>query len=299
MKARTVNQVSTRSSVLADLVELTRLRLNLLVVLTTGIGFLLAVEGPFPLALFLHTVIGTALVAAGSSALNQVLEREVDATMPRTANRPIPTGRMDPDVALAVGVVLSVGGLSQLAWFVNLETAFLGALTLAGYLFVYTPLKRKTSLATIVGAVPGAIPPMMGWVALRGEISIEAWALFGILFLWQLPHFLAIAWLYRGDYELGGMPMLPVVDREGRVTARQAILYASALVPVSLLPTALGMTGFTYLCCALILGAVYVGYGVSFSRHRNHRAALQLMLASVIYLPALLASMALDRLFGG
>lgn len=299
MKASTVNQVSSRSSVVADLVELTRLRLNLLVVLTTGIGFLLAVEGPFPLALFLHTVIGTALVAAGSSALNQVLEREVDATMPRTANRPIPTGRMDPDVALAVGVLLSVGGLGQLAWFVNLETAFLGALTLAGYLFVYTPLKRKTSLATIVGAVPGAIPPMMGWAALRGEISIEAWALFGILFLWQLPHFLAIAWLYRGDYELGGMPMLPVVDREGRVTARQAILYASALVPVSLLPTALGMTGFTYLCCALVLGAVYVGYGVSFSRHRNHRAALQLMLASVIYLPALLASMVLDRLFGG
>lgn len=282
----------------ADLKELTRARLNLMVVLTAAIGFVLAVQGPFPVLLFLHAVIGTALVAAGSSALNQVLEREIDARMERTAHRPIPSGRMSPDTALAIGVLLSVAGLVQLTFWVNPLTALLGALTLAGYLFLYTPMKRWTSLATVVGAVPGAIPPVMGWTALRGRIDVEAWALFGILFLWQLPHFLAIAWVYREDYERGGLPMLPVIDPRGHATARQMILYCSVLLPVSLLPTVLGMNGLLYFSSAILLGLIYLAYSYVFLHKKTKRAAVKLMLASVIYLPALLTAMMLDRVLG-
>ncbi len=281
----------------ADLKELTRARLNLMVVLTCAIGFVLAVQGPFPVLLFLHAVVGTALIAAGSSVLNQVLERDVDALMKRTADRPIPSGRMSPDRALAIGVLLSVVGLLQLTFWVNPLTAFLGAVTLVGYLFVYTPMKRRTSLATVVGAIPGAIPPVMGWAALRGRIDAEAGALFGILFLWQLPHFLAIAWAYREDYKRGGLPMLPVVDPQGRATARQMILYCSVLLPVSLLPTVLGMNGLLYFFCAIPLGFVYLAYSLVFQRLRTDRAAIRLMLASVVYLPALLTAMMLDRVF--
>ncbi|MCH9651110.1 MAG: heme o synthase [Deltaproteobacteria bacterium] len=300
MKAETISQnaAATAPGLLADLRELTRARLNLMVVLTTAIGFAVAVEGVFPIALFLHTVIGTALVAAGSSALNQVLEKDTDAAMRRTANRPIPSERMSVDSALAIGVGLSVGGLLQLALAVNILTAFLGAITLASYLFIYTPMKRVSSLATVIGAVPGAIPPVMGWAALRGTLSLEAFALFAILFLWQLPHFLAIAWVYRADYERGGLPMLPVVDPEGNATARQMILYCAALLPVSLMPNVLGMNGLPYFVCAVILGAIYLAYCFFFARSRNNRSAIRLMLASVIYLPALLTAMMLDRLIG-
>lgn len=298
MKVETVSQAAptTAPGLLADLMELTRARLNLMVVLTTAIGFAVAVEGAFPIALFLHTVVGTALVAAGSSALNQVLERDTDAAMRRTARRPLPAERMSVDSALAIGVGLSVAGLFQLALAVNILTAFLGAITLAGYLFVYTPLKRKTSLATVVGAVPGAIPPVMGWTALRGDLGLPALALFAILFLWQLPHFLAIAWVYRADYERGGLPMLPVVDPEGHATSRQMILYCAALLPVSLLPNVLGMNGIPYFVCAVLLGAIYLAYCFVFARSHSNRAAMRLMLASVVYLPALLTAMMLDRL---
>jgi protoheme IX farnesyltransferase len=276
--------------------ELTRARLNLMVVLTTAIGFVMAVAGPFPLLLFVHTVIGTALVAAGSSALNQVMERRVDAAMHRTANRPIPSGRLSVDAALAIGVGISVLGLAELALAVNLLTALLGAVTLAGYLFLYTPLKRVTSLATVVGAVPGAIPPVMGWTAVRDGVGLEAWALFGILFLWQLPHFLAIAWMYREDYQRGGLPMLTVLDPDGRLTARQMILYCSALLPVSLLPTALGMNGLLYFASAVVLGLGYLAFCFVFARQVSRQTALRLMLASVLYLPALLTAMMVDRL---
>ncbi|MCB1032733.1 MAG: heme o synthase [Acidobacteria bacterium] len=293
--ARSERAAVRQPTLTADLKELTRARLNLMVVLTSAIGFVLAVRGPFPVLLFLHTVVGTALVAAGSSALNQVLEREVDARMKRTANRPIPSGRIHADWALGIGVGLSVVGLAQLTFLVNPLTAFLGALTLAGYLFIYTPMKRRTSLATVVGAIPGAIPPVMGWTALRGQIDLEAWALFGILFLWQLPHFLAIAWVYRSDYERGGLPMLPVVDPEGHATARQMILYCSVLLPVSLLPTVLGMNGMLYFVFAVLLGILYLAYSFVFHQDRSNRAAMRLMIASVIYLPALLTAMMLDR----
>src|SRR6185295_9594500 len=195
-------------------------------------GFLLAGGETFSFALLVYTLLGTGLVSGGASVLNHVLERETDALMRRTANRPLPTGRMDPDAALLFGVAVAVAGLLVLYLAANPLTALLGAAALAGYVFVYTPLKRVSSLATIIGAIPGAIPPMMGWCAVRNELDAAAWVLFGILFFWQLPHFLAIAWLCREDYARGGFPMLPVLDPEGTRTGRQAVLYGAALVPI-------------------------------------------------------------------
>jgi protoheme IX farnesyltransferase len=197
---------------LADLWEMTKPGITLMVVLTAGLGFLLGEEGRFHFILLVHALLGTGLVSAGASVLNHVLERDTDGLMQRTAGRPLPAGRMDPDAALFFGVLLAVLGLAELALAVNLLTALLGAVALAGYVFVYTPLKRVSSLATVIGAVPGAIPPMMGWSAVRNELDAAAWVLFGILFFWQLPHFLAIAWLCREDYARGGFPMLPVLD---------------------------------------------------------------------------------------
>jgi protoheme IX farnesyltransferase len=227
--------------------------------------------------------------------LNQVLEREPDALMTRTANRPLPAGRMNPDVALSFGVLLGITGLFELAVAVNLLTALLGAVALAGYVFVYTPLKRISSLATVIGAVPGAIPPMMGWCAVRNEVDAAAWVLFGILFFWQLPHFLAIAWLCREDYARGGFPMLTVLDPEGFRVGRQAILYGAALVPVSLLPSLLGLMGTVYFVGALAFGLIYLGFAFAFAQARSNPGARRLMLASLLYFPALLLIMLLDR----
>ena len=290
------SDASTTTAVKAsDWVELAKPRITLMVVLTTAVGFLLAVPGPFPVLRFLHTLLGTALVASGSSALNQVWERDHDARMRRTVDRPLPSGRMAPDLALLFGVVLALAGMAELAVFVNLLTALLGGLTLAGYVFVYTPLKRVTSLSTVVGAIPGAVPPLMGWTAVRDALEPGGWILFAILFLWQMPHFLAIAWLYREDYGRGGYPMLPVVDPSGVSTARQAILYGAALLPVSLLPSLFGLTGVIYLGAALLLGIGLLGYCWEFSRALSHPSAKKLMMASVLYLPAILLLMVLDR----
>jgi heme o synthase len=282
---------------LADLVELMKPGITLMVVLTAGLGFLLARgDTRLPWLLLVHTLVGTGLVSAGASALNHVLEREVDARMRRTAERPLPAGRLDPDVALLFGVGLAVAGLLELALAVNLLTALLGALALAGYVFAYTPLKRVSSLNTVVGAVPGAIPPLMGWAAVRDGLDPAAWALFGILFLWQMPHFLAIAWLCRADYASAGLPMLTVHDPEGTRTARQVLLYGAALVPISLLPAVQGLLGVPYFLGALVLGLAYLGFGVDFARRRSTPAARRLMLASILYLPALLAVMLVDGL---
>lgn len=286
---------STTASLAADLAELTKARITLMVVVTAAAGYLLASAGAVDLLHLAHALLGTGLVAAGAGVLNQVLERDVDALMRRTADRPIPAGRIDPDAALLFGVATAVVGLGYLALAVNLLTALLGAATLAAYVFVYTPMKRVSSLATLVGAVPGAVPPMMGWAAARDSIDAGAWVLFGILFLWQLPHFLAIAWMYRADYERGGFPMLPVLDPEGSRTARQMILYAAALVPVSLLPSVLGLTGAVYFLGALALGLAFLGFAFAFDRARSGRAARHLLLVSVVYLPAILAVMLLDR----
>jgi protoheme IX farnesyltransferase len=202
---------------------------------------------------------------------------------------------MDPDVALLFGVALGVAGLAELALGVNLLTALLGAVALAGYVFVYTPLKRVSSLATVIGAIPGAIPPMMGWSAVRNEIDLAAWVLFGILFFWQMPHFLAIAWLCRDDYREAGFPMLTVSDPEGLRTARQVLLYGAVLVPVSLMPALLGLMGTVYFVGALALGLTYLGFGLGFARSRNTPGARWLMLASILYFPAVLLVMLLDR----
>jgi heme o synthase len=280
---------------LADFWEMTKPGITLMVVLTAGLGFLLAEQSGFSFLLLVHTLLGTGLVSAGASVLNHVLERDTDALMQRTANRPLPTGRTDPDVALFFGVVLAVCGILELALWVNLLTALLGAVALAGYVFVYTPLKRVSSLATVIGAVPGAIPPMMGWSAVRNDLDLAAWVLFGILFFWQMPHFLAIAWLCREDYAKGGFPMLPVLDPEGIRTGRQAVLYGAALVPLSLMPSLLGLMGTLYFVGALAFGLVYLGFSFGFSQARSNPGARRLMLASLLYFPALLLIMLLDR----
>ena len=283
------------ATIFADLIELTKPRITLMVVLTAGIGLLLASGGDLPVALVIHTLLGTGLLAAGSSALNQVLERDLDALMERTAQRPLPAGRMHPDTALLFGVTIAIVGLMELTLFVNLLTALLGTLALASYVFLYTPLKRVSSLATVIGAIPGAIPPLMGWTAVTNEIALGAWVLFGILFLWQLPHFLAIAWMCREDYARAGLPMLPVVEPDGRSTARQMVLWGAALLPVSLMPTILGLTGITYFLGTLTLGCFFLGVCVAFSLSFSTQAARRVLLVSVLYLPAVLVVMVLDR----
>ncbi len=283
---------------LADWKEMTKPGITLMVVLTAGLGFLLA-EGTRPgfrFLLLLNTLFGTALVSAAGSVLNHVMERETDALMRRTANRPLPTGRIAPDAALLFGIVLAVAGLAWLSVAVNLLTALLGAVAIGGYVFVYTPLKRVSSLATVIGAIPGALPPVMGWSAVTGQVGIAAWVLFGILFFWQMPHFLAIAWLCREDYANAGFPMLTVLDPDGTRTARQMILYGAALVPISLMPSILGLMGGIYFGGALVLGLVYLGASVAFARSRSTSGARWLMLASLLYLPGVLLAMLIDRI---
>ena len=284
---------------LADWLELTKPRITTMVAITAAAGFLLAGSGRPAAAsgaLLFWALLGTSLLASGASVLNQVVERQWDARMRRTAGRPVPSGRVDPDAALAFGVGLVVLGLATLLFQVNGITAGLGALTVAGYVFVYTPMKRWTSLSTVVGAVPGAIPPMMGWTAARGELELGAWALFGLLFFWQLPHFLAIAWMYRDDYARGGFPMLTVLDPDGRRTAQQMVLWSAALIPVSLLPAAFDLAGPIYFVAALALGLGYLACALLFARAISVQAARRVLLASVVYLPVILGALVVDRL---
>lgn len=279
----------------SDFVELAKPRITLMVVLTTAVGFVLASPSPVSWLLLLHTVVGTALVASGASAFNMVIERQPDARMRRTAGRPLPSGRLRALPAALFALALSAVGVSYLALLVNGLTALLGTFTLVAYVAVYTPMKRVSSLATIVGAVPGAVPPMMGVTAAIGRTDELAWALFGLLFLWQMPHFLAIAWLYRSDYARGGFPMLSVLDPQGRRTARQMVLYAAALLPVSLLPSALGSVGMVYAAGALTAGVVFLAYSWAFAFEIGPRAARRVLLVSVMYLPVVLGLLVLDR----
>jgi protoheme IX farnesyltransferase len=242
------------------------------------------------------TLFGTGLIAAGASVLNQVAEREFDALMPRTANRPLPAGRVRPIEAWLFGAALAISGTVMLTILVNPLTALLGAITLATYLLLYTPAKRHTTLCTIVGALPGAMPAMMGFVAVRGAITAPALALFGILFVWQMPHFLSIAILYRDDYARGGFRMLPIQDEGLHTTTRQIILYSLTLIPMTLLPIALGMAGVIYFGAAVVLGVAFCGLGMVYAKSRSRADARRLFLASIVYLPALLASLALDKL---
>ena len=269
----------------SDYVALAKPRLNLLVVITTAVGFYLGTRNEINLLMFFHTVVGTALVAGGSAAMNQIYERRVDALMNRTKRRPLPDGRLSVMEAGVFALVLSVVGLLQLAIGANFLAAMVALTTLVTYVAVYTPLKLKTSFATVVGAVPGALPPMIGWAAATGVLSREAWVLFAIVFLWQMPHFLAIAWLYRDEYARAGFPLLPVVEPDGRSTARQVTAYAAALLPVSLAPTALGLATDTFFLGALVLGSVFLGLAVAFARAQTRDRARWLFLGSIIYLP--------------
>lgn len=281
------------SAVFADLIKA---RLTTLVLLTTLVGFYLGWRGEMNFALMFHTLMGTALVAAGASALNQLLEREYDAKMRRTMDRPLPSGRMQPVSVMIFGGVSSVAGLVYLAVAVNLLTSVIGAVTLISYLFIYTPLKRVTWLNTAIGAVPGALPPLMGWTAARGQITSEGWALFAILFFWQLPHFFAIAWLYKDEYARAGFKMLPGIDPNGQRTAQQAVSNTLALLAISLFPFVFKMAGTVYLVSALVLGAGFLWCAIQFARQLTAARARQLFFASIIYLPLLLALMVWDKL---
>jgi protoheme IX farnesyltransferase len=287
---------AAEKGMVAVLAELVKARLTSLVLLTTLVGFHAGCTGEMSHALLFHTLLGTGLLAAGAAALNQYLEREHDARMARTEHRPLPTGRLSATAAVLFGGAASCVGLLWLAAAVNLLTSLLGALTLVSYLFLYTPLKRVTTLNTAIGAVPGALPPLMGWTAARDEISLGGWSLFAILFFWQLPHFLAIGWLHRDDYARAGYIMLPAVDREGGRTGSQAVSHTLGLLTVSLTPSLIGLTGVVYFSAALLLGCVFLWFAIRFSRRLTPRAARQLFLASILYLPLLLAVLALDRL---
>lgn len=284
----------TRRRVLAFL-ELGKPRVVFMVLVTTLVGFYLGSQGMPDFLRLLPTLIGTALAASGTLALNQYIERDVDAKMQRTRMRPLPDGRLQPNEALAFGVVTTLAGLVYLALAVNVVSAAVTAFTTISYLFMYTPLKRRTPLCSIVGAVPGALPPLTGWVAARGTFGIEAWILFAILFLWQLPHSLAIARLYRDDYARAGIRLLPVVEPDGKSTGRQIVTNCLALLVVGLLPTLVGLAGPVYFVAAFVFGALFLAYGVAFALSRTVTAARQLMFASLLYLPATLLVMALDK----
>lgn len=279
----------------SDYLELTKPRVTLMVVITMAFGFYVGSRGAMDWLLLLHALIGTTLVAGGTSALNQYWERDLDAKMLRTKNRPLPAGRLQPRPALLFGGIISLAGIGHLLFWVNTLTAFLAAATLASYVFLYTPLKQRNSLSTIVGAIPGALPPLGGWTAARNELSIEGWILFAILFVWQLPHFLAIAWIYRDDYRRGGFPMLTVIDPDGDSAGRQIISNCLALLPISLLPTIVGMAGRFYFIGALTLSLFFLACGIAVMRHRSNVTVRRLLHASLLYLPILLALMAWDK----
>jgi protoheme IX farnesyltransferase len=279
----------------ADYAALAKPRLNLLVVASTAAGYVMAGGGAARTAAILWTVVGTGLVAGGASAFNQLIERETDAMMRRTRLRPLPDGRMVPQEAFAWATLLSLGGLLILAAGVNVLAAGVALATLVSYAAVYTPLKRRTSFATVIGAIPGALPPVIGWAAATNELSQGAWVLFGILFLWQLPHFLAIAWMYREDYARAGFPMLPVIEPDGRSTARQALVYAAALLPLALAPTLVGIAGDVYFAGALVLTLAFLATAARFAVTRGVRDARRLFFSSILYLPLLWVLMIANR----
>jgi protoheme IX farnesyltransferase len=287
-----------------DYIDLTKPRITWLILMSTGIGYFFGLDHATGWREFLthihflslfHTILGTGLIASGTAALNQCFEREADRKMRRTAARPLPSGRLSMERAAWFAVALSVAGFLELWLGVNLLSGLIGAFTLASYLFLYTPLKRRTWWSTTVGAIPGAMPPLIGYAAAAGTITLDAWVLGAILFLWQFPHFYAIAWMYREDYARAGIKMLPVVEPDGRSTARQIVLYGMALIPVSLAPSLLGMSGRLYLVGALLLGLCFLYSGVRVAMDRSLVRARNVLMASVLYLPLIYGLMLLDR----
>ena len=287
--------MAIRSGHIGDYIELTKPRVTSLVLVTALVGFYMGSESGLASLTLLHAMLGTAMVAGGASALNQYVERHHDARMFRTRERPLPSQRLTEREGLAFSVAISVLGTLYLGLFTNLVTGLLAGATVLLYAFVYTPLKRRTSLATIVGAVPGAAPPVLGWTAAGGTLDGMAGALFMIVFLWQLPHFLAIAWIHDEDYLRGGFPHLTVTHAGADGASRQIVLYCCTLLPISVLPATLGMTGNTYLFGALVCGLVYLGYGTATAIVRTPVAARRLLRASVVYLPLLLLLMVVDK----
>ena len=277
-----------------DYIELTKPRVTWLIVMSTAIGYFFGHAGPWSIWALVHTLMGTALIASGTAALNQWYEREADRHMRRTQMRPLPSGRLAPLNAFIFGVVLALAGGLELGLGVDWLASSLGIFTLFMYLFLYTPLKQKTWWSTTVGAFPGAMPPLIGYAAAAGKITLEALVLGAILFFWQFPHFYAIAWMYREDYSRAGIKMLPVVEPDGESTARQILLYSLALIPISLLPKWMGMTGTVYMVGALALGLLYLYSGVRVTFDRSKVRARKVLLASVLYLPLLYGLMVLD-----
>jgi len=278
-----------------DYVELTKPRLVLMVLVTTFVGFYMGSQDVPEYLRLLNTVIGTALAAGGTLALNQAVESDIDAVMERTKHRPLPDGRVQTSECVLFGTALVVLGLMLLALTVNLLSALLTAIVVVTYLFLYTPLKQKTPLCSLVGAVPGALPPMIGWAAARNDLGLEAGILFAVLYLWQIPHNLAIARLYRDDFARGGICFLPVVDSRGRSTGRHVIIHCLALLVVSLMPTLIGFAGMLYYGTAIVLGVLFLVYGCRLALSPSTSSARQLLFASLFYLPILFFVMALDR----
>lgn len=282
---------------LTDYWVLTKPEVNFLVVISTLAGYYVALRGPLNVLLLLNTLLGTLLVASGTGTLNQFIERKSDASMRRTARRPLPAGRIKAVEALVFGLLLAIGG-GLLLWIeVNPLASVLALLTLTTYLLIYTPLKRKTALCTLIGAFPGAMPPLIGWAAARGSLNAESLVLYSILFLWQFPHFLAIAWMYREDYSRAGLRMLPPEDPDGRLTSRQIIAFLVALVVVSMVPALIGQVGKVYLFGAAVLGSYFLLHGARLARNRTNVLARRLVLASVLYLPLVFGLMMFDKIW--
>jgi len=279
---------------ISDYIQLTKPRITWLILMSTAVGFYFGAANGWTWTVLLHALVGTGLIASGTAALNQWWEREADAKMRRTQDRPLPSNRLDSRNALLFSIALSLIGSAELWFGVNPLTSVLGIFTLTTYLFVYTPMKRRTPHSTTVGAIPGAMPPLIGFAASHGSITAEGWILFAILFLWQFPHFYAIAWMYREDYSRAGVKMLPVVDADGISTARQILWTSLALIPISLVPRYLGMSGNLYVVGALLLGMAYFYSGIQVARNRTRVGARRVLLASIVYLPVLYGLMVAD-----
>lgn len=285
-------------------IELTKPRITWLILMSAGIGYFFGARFSVTLTsgttgwhwlALLHTILGTGLIASGTAALNQWIEREADAKMRRTQARPLPSGRLTARNALLFGIAISAAGFLELVFGVNLLTGLLGLFTLSFYLFVYTPLKQVSPHSTTLGAIPGAMPPLIGYAAASGTLNADAWILFAILFLWQFPHFYAIAWMYREDYERAGILMLPVVEPDGESTARQIFLYSLVLLPISLIPSLFAMTGTVYMVGAIAIGSYYVYMSTRVRFQRTRQQARRVLLASIVYLPALYGLMLIDH----
>jgi len=297
--APTAQRTPKEGSAFADYWALTKPDVNLLILITTAAGFCLALPAHlvgFPILLLVHTLAGTSLVATGTATLNQYVERQFDAQMRRTKRRPLAAGRIEPSRALWFGILLSVSGAVYVAAVVNLLASLLAVLTLLSYLLIYTPLKRKTPLCTLVGAFPGAVPPLIGWAAASGTLGREAWVLYGLVFLWQFPHFMAIAWMYREDYMRAGYLVLPHGERRNSLMGLQAVLPSFGLVALSFAPMLLGKAGLFYTTGALFFSICFLYYGLQLALHRTNVAARRLLLASIVYLPVVFVLLVLDRM---